>query len=263
MSAIIIDGKLLHYETFGRGTPLIFVHGWLGSWRYWMPAMEIMSEYGRTYAMDLWGFGDSDQASDKYSIPKYVNLLGEFIEEMGFSSMTLIGHALGAAVVTCYTAEKPDYVARIMAVSAPLTSNAINRKLLNSGSSLLDRVRGWKPTEGHFEVEQEMEKMALGVTEASVRSTMELDLRREVSQIQIPLLLVHGEKDSIVAPPHPEWLSDVGENVRTIVLPGVRHFPMLDETPAFARLLTDFLEVQNIEQLTKLDVKEEWKRRTH
>lgn len=242
---------------------MIFVHGWFGSWRYWMPAMEIMSEYGRAYAMDLWGFGDSDQTSNNYSMSGYVNLLDAFIEEMGFRKTTLIGHALGAAVVMRYAAKKPDYVSRLMTISTPLTGEAINQKLLGSSTSLLDRVRGWKPSEGHPEVEQEMGKMAHGVMETSVRCTMDLDLRREVSQIQVPILLVHGEKDSVVVPPQPEWLTGVGENVRAIVLPEVRHFPMLDETSRFARLLTDFLEVQNVEQLAALAVKEEWRRRTH
>lgn len=263
MSAIIIDGGLLHYETFGRGKPLIFVHGWLGSWRYWVPVMEIVSEHGRTYALDLWGFGDSDRANGEYSVARYVNLLDAFIEEMGFASMTLIGHALGAAVVMRYTADKPEYVERVMTVSAPLIGDAINQRLLGSGPSFLDRMRGWKPGEGHAEVEQEMEKMAQGVIEASVRSTMDTDMQQDVNRIQVPLLLIHGEKDAVVAPPQPEWLTDAGENVRAIVLPNARHFPMLDDIPRFTRLLSDFLEVQSAEELAALAVKEEWRRRTH
>ncbi len=263
MSAIIIEGGLLHYETFGRGKPLIFVHGWLGSWRYWVPTMEIMSEHGRTYALDLWGFGDSDKSNGDYSIQRYVKLLDTFIEEMGFAFMTLIGHALGAAVAMRYTAEKPEYVERVMTISAPLTGSAINQKLLGSGPSLLDRMRGWKPSEGHPEVEQEMEKMDEGVIEASVRSTIDTDLQRDVNRIHVPLLLVHGEKDALVAPPQSEWLTNAGDNVRTIVLPNARHFPMLDDTPKFTRLLCDFLEVENEEQLAALAVKDEWRRRTH
>lgn len=263
MSAIIIDGGLLHYETFGRGKPLIFVHGWLGSWRYWVPVMEIVSEHGRTYALDLWGFGDSDRANGEYSVARYVNLLDAFIEEMGFASMTLIGHALGAVVVMRYTADKPEYVERVMTVSAPLMGDAINQRLLGSGPSFLDRMRGWKPGEGHAEVEQEMEKMAQGVIEASVRSTMDTDMQQDVNRIQVPLLLIHGEKDAVVASPQPEWLTDAGENVRAIVLPNARHFPMLDDIPRFSRLLSDFLEVQSAEELAALAVKEEWRRRTH
>ena len=263
MSAIIIDGKLLHYETFGRGKPLIFLHGWLGSWRYWMPSMELMSEHGRTYALDLWGFGDSDHANGKYSVPQYVDLLEAFIEEMGIGSMTLIGHALGAAVAMHYAIKKPEHVARIMTISAPITGNTINRKLLSSETSFLDRVRGWKPTEGHAEVEQEMDKMAQDVIEASVRSSMDTDLQQMINQIQIPILLVHGERDTLVAPPQPNWLTDAGKNVRTILLPDIQHFPMLDETARFTRLLADFLEIDDKEELGALTIENTWRRRTH
>ena len=40
MSAITIGGDLIHYEVLGRGRPVLLVHGWIGSWRYWVPAMQ-------------------------------------------------------------------------------------------------------------------------------------------------------------------------------------------------------------------------------
>ena len=46
MSALIIDEEVVHYEVLGRGRPLIFVHGWLGSWRYWIPTMQALSAEG-------------------------------------------------------------------------------------------------------------------------------------------------------------------------------------------------------------------------
>jgi len=263
MSAIIIDGKLLHYETFGRGRAMIFVHGWLGSWRYWMPTMELMSEHGRTYAMDLWGFGDSDHTNGTYSVVGYVDLLRAFVEEMGIMRMTLIGHALGAAVALHYAAQRPDDIERVMTVSAPLTGSSINRKLLSPEPSFMDRVRGWKPTEGHSEVEQEMAKVAQNVMQESLRSAMDTDLRQITRQIHTPVLLVHGEKDTLVTPPEAAWLETLGENVRTILLPDAQHFLMLDEAGRFSRLLTDFLQVNDNEQLAALSVKEQWRRRTH
>ena len=64
MSAVVIGEGLVHYEAMGRGKPVVFIHGWLGSWRYWVPAMEEISSRHRSYALDLWGFGDSEM--DRY-----------------------------------------------------------------------------------------------------------------------------------------------------------------------------------------------------
>ena len=41
MSALTLDGDLVHYEVLGRGgRPVILLHGWIGSWRYWIPVMQ-------------------------------------------------------------------------------------------------------------------------------------------------------------------------------------------------------------------------------
>ena len=84
MSAVVIDGGLVHYEAFGRGNPpVLFLHGWIGSWRYWMSTMEAISDKHRTYALDLWGFGDSDKSRPRYDIKDYIALIDNFADNMG------------------------------------------------------------------------------------------------------------------------------------------------------------------------------------
>ena len=80
MSAVTIENDLVHYEVLGRGRPVIFVHGWLGSWRYWVPTMQQLSVKYRTYALDLWGFGDSGKDVRRYEFKDQVLLLHEFME---------------------------------------------------------------------------------------------------------------------------------------------------------------------------------------
>jgi pimeloyl-ACP methyl ester carboxylesterase len=120
MSAITIDNELVHYEVLGRGRPAILLHGWLGSWRYWVPAMQQLSMNFRAYALDFWGFGDSGKGSGRYGFDQQVKLLGLFIEELGIQKVALIGHGLGASVAVKYALINPDRVPRLMVVSPPL-----------------------------------------------------------------------------------------------------------------------------------------------
>ena len=55
MSAIVIENGLVHYEVIGRGKPVIFLHGWLGSWRYWMGTMEAL-------VAEILAWGERDDA---------------------------------------------------------------------------------------------------------------------------------------------------------------------------------------------------------
>jgi pimeloyl-ACP methyl ester carboxylesterase len=104
----------------------MFIHGWLGSWRYWLPTMDALSEEYRVYALDLWGFGDSDKSKHEYSVDGYVRLLHAFVQELGiFGTIPLVGHALGAVVAVLFAEEHPDIVDRVMAVSLPLHGEAV------------------------------------------------------------------------------------------------------------------------------------------
>ena len=260
MSALVIEGAVVHYEYFGRGRPLIFIHGWLGSWRYWVPAMDALSDEYRVYAFDLWGFGDSDKSRNQYSVDSYVRLLNSFIDELGvFGQIPIVGHALGAAVAISFALEYPEYVDRIMAVSLPLVGESINRRLLSSGSSLFDRVLGRSPTAGYEEVQQEASRAAPDAINESVQSVMNLDLRPRLGSLSLPVLVLHGENDSVITPSTADDFEGLGKSIRMLSMPEARHFPMLDRSSQFNRLLLDFLNSND--DLTELELKDEWQRR--
>jgi len=267
VSVIIIDNGLVHYEAVGRGRPVIFLHGWLGSWRYWMPTMEALSDRNRTYAFDLWGFGDTDHDRQRYDLDSYVMQLEQFIDNMGLreASINIVGHALGAAVALKYASgfeRSRQNSLRIMAVSTPLTDSAVDRRLTSGGGSLLDRVLGRRGAADYPEVDSEAQKADPEAVLLSVQSLGKWDLNRVLEQIDLPLLMVHGEKDPFIAPISPDLMRMPDKNVKPITLSDSKHFPMLDEAPKFQRLLKDFLEADP-DDLASLALKEEWRRRTH
>ena len=106
MSAIFLDREIVHYEVMGRGRPIIFLHGWVGSWRYWLPTMQAASAYYRTYAIDLWGFGDTAKQPLRYSLESQVQLINSFLDQMGIGKLVLVGHGLGAVVALLYNQRK-------------------------------------------------------------------------------------------------------------------------------------------------------------
>ena len=130
MSAITIDNDLVHYEVLGRGRPVILIHGWLGSWRYWIPVMQQLSANYRVYALDLYGFGDSQKNPTRYSLQSQVALLTQFMEKLGINKAALVGHSFGAAIAVAFARRHELLTSRVMIVSAPIF--AINGDALPS-----------------------------------------------------------------------------------------------------------------------------------
>jgi pimeloyl-ACP methyl ester carboxylesterase len=263
MSAIIIENGLAHYEAIGRGRPVILLHGWLGSWRYWVPTMDDVSDRYRAYALDLWGFGDSDRRSEGYTLASYVTLLQRFMDEMGIARAPLVGHALGGIVALVFAATMPQRVEQVMAVSTPLLGSSLARSLTTfSGddNDIAGRILGRRQIAAYPEVQLEANKTDVAAIVSSVRAVMQMNLRKALEVIEAPVLLVYGRNDPLVVPPAEEELEEYEDNTRAIYLDESRHFPMLDEMNKFNRLLRQFLEVKD--DLEALELKEEWRRRT-
>ena len=260
MSAIIVDDDVVHYEVLGRGRPVIFVHGWLGSWRYWIPTMQALSGEYRAYALDLWGFGDSGKRRERYSLDAQVELLRGFMDRLAILKAAFVGHGLGGAVVAHFARKYPELADRAMAVSVPLTRAALTARLLDTPiGALVEGVFGRGP-QGE-PIHRESAKTDSSAVELSVRELLAADLKDAVAELKPPYLLVYGEKDTLVTPPDNGLMEALTNNVHSVELEESRHFPMLDEAAKFNRLLVDFLTLKSGESLMNLELKEEWQRR--
>jgi pimeloyl-ACP methyl ester carboxylesterase len=141
MSAITVSGDLIHYEVLGRGRPVILVHGWIGSWRYWVPTMQQLQLKFRVYALDLYGFGDSAKNPNKYTLEHQIALLDDFMQQLGLPKAALIGHGLGALVVTEFSRRYQERVPRLLVVSAPLFNPGDLERRIPAARKVLVRER--------------------------------------------------------------------------------------------------------------------------
>jgi 3-oxoadipate enol-lactonase len=272
MSAIILDSSLVHYEVFGRGQPVIFLHTWLGSWRYWVPAMEMISDRFRTYAIDFWGFGDSDRSRGTYTIPDYVDQVTKFMRELGIAKANLVGHGMGGMVALRAAAERPDIFLKVIAVSTPIVGESLTAlikpgalsRLFGRGSSAQMWVKLLREVEvggdtGLDEVIEDTANTSTVVVEHVLASITDTDLRTDLHRLQVPTLAVYAGKDTIVSPDQARQFEEHATAHQVLTLPKSSHFPFLEHTNTFTRLLLDFLTSQGT---TPVQIKEEWRRKT-
>jgi pimeloyl-ACP methyl ester carboxylesterase len=260
LSAILLEGSIVHYEVLGRGRPVIFLHGWVGSWKYWIASMQVTSTSYRAYALDLWGFGDTAHNALKYSLEQQVKLIDDFLNEMGIGKIALVGHGLGALVGMAFANRYQQSVDRLMAVNCPLSIEAVNSRLKADSVSPVE-LADWlssRTPESSTALSDSSKTDPQAIT-ASVAGLRGDNLYGSFRALNIPCLFVFGEKDQAISAPNENYsLSSMSHQ---IALDGSGHFPMIDETVKFNRLLTDFLALDSGVSPTELQMKEEWKRR--
>ena len=258
MSAILLEGSIVHYEVLGRGRPIIFLHSWVGSWRYWIASMQVASTSYRAYALDLWGFGDTAHSILNYSIEQQSSLLDRFLVEMGIGKIALVGHGLGALVGMKFASRFPQSVDRMMAVSCPLEYDAVNARLRTAPPVELTEWLSSRTPEATTALADASKADPQAIT-ASMVGLQADSLYGSFRGLNIPCLLVYGEKDQAITVPGEDY--SLSSMTHQIALEGSGHFPMIDETVRFNRLLTDFLALDSGLSPRELQMKEEWKRR--
>lgn len=260
MSAVILQDEIIHYEVLGRGRPLIFLHGWVGSWRYWIPAMQAASVSFRTYALDLWGFGDTAKNPDYYTLEHQFKLVDAFLNEMGIGRVALIGHGLGAVISLLYAYRYAQVVDRIMVIGLPNGTHDLNPRLFNSSPVeladwLLDRTPDGEAAR------MEAPKADPDAVRHSLNSLQAIDLYQLMMKIHTACLMVYGQNDPAIVVNSEALPVDYPEHIHQILFEQSGHFPMLDEPSKFNRLVADFLALNSGSSPRQLQLKEEWKRR--
>ncbi len=258
MSAILLDSSIVHYEVLGRGRPVIFLHGWVGSWRYWITSMQVTSTSYRAYALDLWGFGDTAHNVLSYSLEQQATLLDRFLNEMGIGKIALVGHGLGALVGMTFAARFPQSIDRMMAVSCPLAYEAVNVRMRTASLVELTDWLSSRTPEAVTALSDapKADSQAIAASLVGLQANNVYNLFRTLS---IPCLLVYGDKDQAIDLPTEEGA--LSTMTHQVSLDNSGHFPMIDETIKFNRLLTDFLALDSGMSPRELQMKEEWRRR--
>jgi pimeloyl-ACP methyl ester carboxylesterase len=260
MSAIILDGSMVHYEALGRGRPIVFLHGWVGSWRYWINAMQVASTSYRAYAVDLFGFGDSTRDVLRYPIERQADLINRFLEEMGIGKVALVGHGLGALVGMSFVKQWPKSVDRMMAINCPLEYDAVTARMKTASLTDLVDWLGSRTPEGISALSDASKADPLAVS-ASMAGLQANNIFSEIRTLGVPCLLVYGPNDPSITIPSQEKADALPQHMHQVNLENAGHFPMIDNATQFNRLMTDFLALDSGASPRELQLKEEWKRR--
>lgn len=270
MSAIVINNQLTHYEVIGRGQPILFLHSWLGSWRTWMPTMEMVGDRYRAIALDFWGFGDSAARAQPATLDEYVAQVIGFLDALGMLPPHVVGHGLGGVVAIKAASAYPGRFGKLLVTGTPVVGSLLQTVVKPSGlGRLLGRgggndvwiklVRQASNGDAAFaEVLEDIEATNPATLQAILDEMIRVDLRPAISQLPQPLLAIYGGRDGILTAEHGQGIEEAHGTFRQVLTLGKSgHFPFLDEPTQFNRALLEFLSASD----KAIELKETWKRR--
>ena len=88
----------LHFSESGKGSPLVFIHGFCETSEIWREFIRPLANHFHVYALDLPGFGESDLLSVPFSIDQVSNVVAKWLSQNKIYNSLVIGHSLGGYV---------------------------------------------------------------------------------------------------------------------------------------------------------------------
>ena len=86
-------------EDIGNGTPLVLVHGFLGSSDIWNPQIKFFKDDFRVIAPAIPGFGKSSAINSCDSIECMAKAVLNLLEKKEIKNFNLLGHSMGGMIV--------------------------------------------------------------------------------------------------------------------------------------------------------------------
>ncbi len=220
------DRGRLFYKDWGRGKPVVFVHGWALNADIWEYQMVPLSRQGlRCVALDRRGCGRSSQPGQGYGYDTFADDLAALLERLDLREVTLVAHSMGGGDAVRYlsrhgasrvaglvlvaattpfllrTADNPDGVEQAvyddmvtaLAHDRPGFMAASAPTFFGSGvasGAVSPELMGWA-------VGLALQACPIGLADM-VRAFSETDFRPELAELTVPTLIVHGDADSNV-----------------------------------------------------------------
>lgn len=96
---MIIDNININYTVKGEGPAIVMLHGWGANISLFEGMINHLAPYYTIYALDMPGFGKSEEPKEPWTVDNYIDFVIKFIKEMNISDTILLGHSFGGKII--------------------------------------------------------------------------------------------------------------------------------------------------------------------
>lgn len=214
------DGTELFYRDWGSGTPVVFLAGWALPSDFWSYQMAPLSEAGfRCIAYDRRGHGRSSDPGRNFDYDTLANDLETVLDALSLSDVQIVAHSMSAGEVVRYLSRsRLVRIQRIALIGPTLPGLAktadnpegVDRQLLDATRQqilgqgfpawLENNARPFVTADTVVDTVTWLKDLMLSCSLKAVldcnRAMIDADFRAELKRIQIPTLIVHGDRDA-------------------------------------------------------------------
>lgn len=231
----------VYYKVFGRGEPLIFLHGWGATSDIFCNLSKYFSSHFKIVLVDFPPFGKSEMPKKVWGVEDYAKMLHGLTVKLNLKKINIIAHSFGGRV----------------AINFACCYNNLVNKLVLTGAAGLKSKKGFLLPSKIF-LYKIKKKFGLNTKKFGSNDYKILDEQMkksfvkivnyfqedECKKIRVPTIIIQGKKDRDVSLFQAKKMNKLIENSKLIVLKRSGHFCFLDDEEEFFDLTFYFLKAK-------------------
>ena len=217
----------------------------------WTPYIELFASKYKVILYDHRGHGRSDKPKADYSIKTLADDLYVLTQELDLSKVTLVGHSMGGMTALAFALEHSDRLSKLVLVSAcaktppsmriiGVMRHIIPHKLF---VRFAQKSGYYKPSEQQIKRSTDMalKTSKYAAYECFKEFTQNYDMRYLISRIEVPTMIVVGEKDNNIPLSLGKYINREIKGSTLQVLANSGHTVMVEKPAEFEQILDKFI----------------------
>lgn len=255
---IAANGVNYHYRVYGKGEPLLLLHGGLGQVEMFGPVLGLLAKNRQVIGVDLHGHGRTALGERDISLVDMGNDMPVILRALGHDKVDVLGYSMGAGVALRLAVQHPDKVRRLVLASGAYAQDGFYPEMLpmqaQVGAAMADAMKDTPMYKSYAAIAPRPQDFPRLLDKMGALMRQPYDWSEDVKKLAMPVMLIYGDSD-MFRPEHivkfyqllGGGLKDAGwgrehmSKNRLAILPNLTHYELF-LSPALASTALPFLD---------------------
>lgn len=226
-----VNGINMYYERYGKGEPILLLHGGIGSISGFQHLIPTLSQDFEVFAVDFRGHGRTNNNLDSMSYELHTADIVKFIDYLGLEKVKILGYSDGGVVALKLAAKAPDKIEKMVVVGANKSVQDLKNYIVDFAQTMTSKdnlsdpyIKEQQEWYAHTNPEPEKYHRFMQLV-GQMWLTDPYINEKEYAMINTPLLMIYGDNDCVHFDNMIEMYNSLNcEKKHLCILPNTNHF---------------------------------------
>ncbi|QDB99230.1 alpha/beta hydrolase [Mesorhizobium sp. 8] len=237
-----VNGIDMYYAVFGKGDPVLLIHGGLGHADIWASQVATLSKTHKVIIADSRGHGRSTRTEEPFGYDLMASDYLALLDHLKIDKTALVGWSDGGIIGIDIALHHPERLTKVFAQAANVTTDGVDPGVLTNKTFAAYIDRSGRDYKKLSKTPDQYDAFVAQISK--MWETQPNWSKEELAKITTPIAVVAGDHDEAIKREHTDYMASTIPGAKEIILPNASHFAMLQAPDEYNQAVLDFIDAK-------------------